>query len=182
VLFFVHGRDRPGVAARLDELSERHWTYLDGFAALLFARGPTLSEDGADHTGSIHVVDLPDRVAAQRFATEEPFASAGLYDDVSVTRLVTCLTESMFDRPYAGGSAGVSSLVTARWSAPGAGHWAFLGLLGSDDLTLAHGLVGAVDLDPNGAAVAGRSLLLALDVGGAELTTSRWQRGGRPVA
>ena len=198
MLFFIHGRDRAGVADLLDALSDRHWTYLDGFADRLVARGPTLSDDGTQHTGSTHVVDLPDRVAAQRFESEEPFASAGLYDEVTVTRFVSGLTDSMFDRPYAGGSAGVSTLVTARWPpstytsarpealraaalAPGAGHWAFLGLLGSDDLRLGHGLVGAVDLHPAAAQAAGRSLLPALAVGPAELTTSRWQRGGRPA-
>lgn len=59
MLFFIHGRDRAGVADLLDALSDRHWTYLDGFADRLVARGPTLSDDGTQHTGSTHVVDLP---------------------------------------------------------------------------------------------------------------------------
>ena len=52
---------------------------MDGWADVLVARGPVLSNDGERHAGSVHVVDLPDLAAAHRFADEEPFARAGWY-------------------------------------------------------------------------------------------------------
>jgi uncharacterized protein YciI len=68
LLFFVLGVDGDDVQERLEELSEAHWAYLDGFADALVARGPTLSADGELHTGSVHVVEVTDTAAAQRFA------------------------------------------------------------------------------------------------------------------
>jgi hypothetical protein len=60
VQFFVYGIDDDGVDARLDELGEAHWAYVDRFAEQLVALGATLSTDGTAHTGSIHVLDAAD--------------------------------------------------------------------------------------------------------------------------
>jgi len=77
--FFVYGQDRPGAQVEMEALAEAHWSYMDRFADRLILRGPTLSGDGAEHTGSVHVVYLADRASAERFATEEPYWQAGLY-------------------------------------------------------------------------------------------------------
>jgi YCII-related domain len=52
----------------MEALAEVHWSYMDQFADRLILRGPTLSDDGTEHTGSVHVVDLGDRAGAERFA------------------------------------------------------------------------------------------------------------------
>lgn len=70
--FFVYHRDRPGSSALRDELLEEHWSYMDGFAKQMIARGPTLTDDGETATGSVHIVDLPDPAAARAFAFDEP--------------------------------------------------------------------------------------------------------------
>src|SRR5215471_9632886 len=88
MLFYVHGQDRPGAQAEMEALAEAHWAYMDRFAGRLILRGPTLSDDGTEHTGSVHVVDLADRAGAERFAAEEPFWLAGLYQQVTATRAV----------------------------------------------------------------------------------------------
>jgi hypothetical protein len=56
VQFYVHGVDGEGVDERLGQLADAHWSYMDGYADRLVARGPTLSDDGERHTGSVHVV------------------------------------------------------------------------------------------------------------------------------
>ena len=72
--FLVLGVDGPEFDGELEaELPEEHQRYMDGWADVLVARGPVLSNDGERHAGSVHVVDLPD-LAAHRFADEEPFA------------------------------------------------------------------------------------------------------------
>ena len=43
---------------------EQHWGYMDQFAGRMVARGPTFSDDGT-LTGSVHIVDLPDVIAAR---------------------------------------------------------------------------------------------------------------------
>lgn len=89
--FYVHAQDKPGVADQLMEFSEEHWSYMDRFDDRLILRGPTLSDDGEEHTGSVHVVDLADRAAAERFATEEPFWRAGLYQEFTADPVVVLL-------------------------------------------------------------------------------------------
>jgi len=91
VKFLVLGVD--GLAfGSADDLPEAHWTYMDGWADALIARGPTMSVDG-HHTGSVHVVELPTSAAAHRFAREEPFAMAGWYSTISVSPVVPAMDE-----------------------------------------------------------------------------------------
>ncbi|ATY16914.1 hypothetical protein CU254_39040 [Amycolatopsis sp. AA4] len=95
--FFCYHRDRPGSAVLRDELLEAHWSYMDGFAAELIARGPTL--DGDVPTGSVHVVDLPDAAAAREFAFAEPNYQAGVYRDVLIRRWDNALGRTMWEFP-----------------------------------------------------------------------------------
>ena len=60
VEFFCYHRDRAGSMTLRGELRERHWSYMDGYAAEMIARGPTLTDDGETATGSVHILGLPD--------------------------------------------------------------------------------------------------------------------------
>jgi uncharacterized protein len=82
--FFCYHRDRPGSMALREELLEKHWSYMDRYAAQMIARGPTLAGDGDTPTGSVHIVDLPGPAAARAF--EEPSHQAGVYRDVLLRR------------------------------------------------------------------------------------------------
>jgi uncharacterized protein len=88
VPYYVYGQDRPDAGPAMEKLTEAHWDYMDRFADRLILRGPTLSDDGAEHTGSVHVVDLPDQASAERFAAEEPFQQAGLFQRIIVAPAV----------------------------------------------------------------------------------------------
>jgi uncharacterized protein YciI len=95
--FFCYHRDRPGSAALRDELAEEHWAYMDRYAKEMIARGPTLADDGDTATGSVHILDLPDPVAARAFAFEEPNYQAGVYRDVLLRRWGNLLRRTMWD-------------------------------------------------------------------------------------
>jgi uncharacterized protein YciI len=97
VEFFVYGRDRPGAFALKVSLSEDHWSFMDGYGKLLIARGPTLTGDGAESTGSLHIVDLPDVDAAYTFAYEEPYYRAGAFESVLLCRFHNVLGRTMGD-------------------------------------------------------------------------------------
>lgn len=100
--FFCYHRDRPGSAALRAELLEEHWSYMDRYATEMIARGPTLAGDTP--TGSVHIVDLPDRAAARAFAFDEPTYQAGAYRDVLLRRWRNALGRTMWDFP--GGRTG----------------------------------------------------------------------------
>ncbi len=70
---------------------------MDGYADALIARGPTLTPDRTAHTGSMHIVDLPDRDAARAFAFDEPYFRAGLYGEVLIRRWRNELGRIMWD-------------------------------------------------------------------------------------
>ena len=84
--YFVFCRDNPGVAALRKQTEQAHWAFMDDYATGFVARGPTLADDGRSPTGSMHIVDLTDTAAAQRFACEEPRHKAGLYAEVFISR------------------------------------------------------------------------------------------------
>lgn len=102
--FFCHHRDRPGSMPLRYELLEEHWSYMDGYATEMIARGPTLAGDGETPTGSVHIVDLPDSAAARAFAFDEPNYQAGAYRDVLLRRWRNLLGRTMWDFP--GGPTG----------------------------------------------------------------------------
>jgi len=184
MLFFVYGQDRPGAQAEMEALAEAHWSYMDQFAGRLLLRGPTLSDDGAEHTGSVHVVDMDDRAGAERFATEEPYWQAGLYHEVTVARAVV-----LHHCEPAEGLPAASALVTGQWPAQPSdlplsgvdpdGRLAFVALLVDDDQSRTTGIVSVTGALPGEAARIVQPLADQLGGGPVALTAQRWTRGGR---
>jgi uncharacterized protein len=143
-----------------------------------------LSGDGAEHTGSVHVVDLADRASAERFATEEPYWQAGLYRQVRVARAVV-----MHHCEPAEGLPAEGALVTGQWPARPSdlplsgvdpdGRLSFVALLVDDDQSRATGIVSVVRALPGEAASIVQPLADQLTGGPVALTARRWTRGGR---
>jgi uncharacterized protein YciI len=97
--FFVYSRDAPGSAPLRDddELLERHWSYMDAFAAAMIARGPTLAPDRETPTGSLHVLALPDTAAAAEFVEREPNNRAGVYAEHRIWAFENLLGRTMWE-------------------------------------------------------------------------------------
>lgn len=192
MLFYVYAEDRPGAGPELLDLAEAHWSYMDRFADRLVLRGPTLSDDGSEHTGSVHVVDLADRASAERFAAEEPYRLAGLYQEVTIAAAVVLLHRGPAEGPLT--SEAPHTLVTGSWppeprSASGTGRpplgvdsesrVRFVAVLVDDNDSCTTGIVSVVGALPAEAltitqAFAGQFTSEPLD-----LTAQRWRRGGR---
>jgi uncharacterized protein YciI len=102
---FVYSRDAAGTAALRDddELLEEHWSYMDGFAESMIARGPTLGSNRETATGSLHVLGLPSVDAAHEFVAREPNNRAGVYAEHSVWRFENLLGRTMWEFPGAAG-------------------------------------------------------------------------------
>ena len=95
--FFVYSRVAPGAADVEHDLvlDEEHWSYMDGFAHGMIARGPTLAADRETWTGSLHIVDLPSAEPAREFVEREPYNRAGLFADHLVRRFENLLGRTM---------------------------------------------------------------------------------------
>jgi len=95
--FLIYSRGRAEAAsADVPELDEQHWTYMDGFADRMTARGPTLGPDRESWTGSMHVVDLPGPDAAREFVDREPYNRAGAYEQHFIWRFMNLLGRTMW--------------------------------------------------------------------------------------
>lgn len=65
---------------------EEHVAYLTANKHKLLAAGALIGDDGTGGSGGILIVDTDDRKEAERFAAEDPFTKAGLFQNVTVTR------------------------------------------------------------------------------------------------
>jgi uncharacterized protein YciI len=97
--FFVYSRDAPGTEALRDDeaLLEEHWSYMDGFADAMIARGPTLAPDREAATGSLHVLGLPSVAAATEFVEREPNNRAGVYAEHRIWVFDNLLGRTMWE-------------------------------------------------------------------------------------
>ncbi len=176
--FLVIGHDSAtfGIADR--DVDEEHQTYMDAWLPRLLARGPLLSDDGEEHRGSIHVVEAEDLTAARVFATEEPYAAEGWYDEVTVTTYLPLVGGTMWDRPRPPRGTR-STFVMAMWEpgrssgAPLGDDWVVGGTL-LDEAGADIGIAGALDVPEAEATETARQLVASADV-----TAQRWRRGGR---
>jgi uncharacterized protein YciI len=75
-------RDKPGALAVRLANRDAHLAYAHETGAVVFG-GPMLSEAG-EMTGSLVVIDVPDRAAAEAFAAADPYNKAGLFESVEI--------------------------------------------------------------------------------------------------
>ena len=182
VEFFCYHRDRPGSMPLRSHMEEQHWAYMDQFAATMIARGPTFTSDGT-LTGSVHILDLPDPVAARNFAFEEPGYQAGAYRDVLLRRWHDSVRRTMWD--FSGGRPDRNRYLVLGFTLEPIAHASELphrdeliacGRLLSDDGSLVLGAALLLESpDEDGA----REVLSADRYAGIEVHL--WRFGGRPT-
>ncbi len=80
MLYFIYCTDKTGSKdVRLSNRSA-HLEYMEQFAGQVVAAGPTLSEDGETMTGSVFLIEFPDRAAVDDFCANDPYQKAGLFE------------------------------------------------------------------------------------------------------
>src|SRR5579864_8481606 len=114
--YLFYCRDKPGTADALERLTQAHWSFMDGYADRLSARGPSLSDDAEEHTGSLHIVRLATPEETEVFAYREPFYAAGVYSEVMIRRWRNLLGRTMWE--YETSSDNPMFLVLAHADAP----------------------------------------------------------------
>jgi uncharacterized protein YciI len=85
MLFVIRCIDKKGHLAVRQENRPAHVEYLRSFGPQLFAAGPLLDGD-EQMCGSVVILDLPDRKAAENFASGDPYARASLFEQVTIDR------------------------------------------------------------------------------------------------
>jgi hypothetical protein len=88
MLYMIYGVDKKpaGDAIRAAARPE-HFDYLKKHQDIVVLGGATLADDDETRTGSVLIINVADRAAADEFALNEPFRKAGLFETVTVTRM-----------------------------------------------------------------------------------------------
>ncbi|SEH25712.1 YciI family protein [Magnetospirillum fulvum] len=84
-MFVVRCQDKPGhQQIRLDN-RPAHLAFLNAHLDALVLAGPLLSDDRQAMIGSLLVFDIADRAALETVLAADPYAQAGLFEQVTVT-------------------------------------------------------------------------------------------------
>ena len=87
MLYMLYGVDGADGAARRQHAREEHFRYLEAHKDKLVLGGATLRDDDDGRTGSVLIVNVPDRAAAEAFAEAEPLRKAGVFAQYTITRM-----------------------------------------------------------------------------------------------
>ena len=85
MLFVLRCIDKKGHLPVRQENRPAHVEYLQSFGEKLFAAGALLDDD-EKMCGSVVIIDLADRSEAIAFATGDPYAKAGLFEQTTIDR------------------------------------------------------------------------------------------------
>ncbi len=83
--FVLYCLDKAGHGPVRAENRPAHLDYLKSKLDNIVIAGPLLADDGESVRGSLLVVDVADRAAAEAFAAGDPYAKAGLFESVTIT-------------------------------------------------------------------------------------------------
>ncbi|WCR02428.1 YciI family protein [Paracoccus saliphilus] len=81
-LFAVICRDKPGALQTRLDTREAHLAHIRNSGIVAMA-GPLIENE--EMRGSLVILDAPDLAAAEDWAANDPYKSAGLFDSVQVT-------------------------------------------------------------------------------------------------
>jgi uncharacterized protein YciI len=91
--FCIVCTDKPGRSALRTETRPAHLDYLKRFKDRLFAAGPFLDDSG-NALGSLIVIDLASRKAAEEFVAHDPYTKAELFESVVIRAWKKVIPES----------------------------------------------------------------------------------------
>jgi uncharacterized protein YciI len=87
MLYIIYQEDGPdGVAARA-RAKQSHLEYLDKHQNILVLGGALLADGSDARIGSVLIINVPDRAAAEAFSANEPLRNAGAFKSVKISRM-----------------------------------------------------------------------------------------------
>lgn len=91
--------DPDGGAAARASANEPHLAYLRAHRDQIRFSGPLQSDDGSAATGSLTLLDAPDRAGAEAWIASEPYNMAGAFGSVEITRWSSSMEMRQLDYP-----------------------------------------------------------------------------------
>ncbi|MBS27952.1 MAG: hypothetical protein CL566_03375 [Alphaproteobacteria bacterium] len=87
MLYIIYQEDGPDSAALREKHKPAHFAYLEEHKDLLVLGGAMLADDDVTRIGSVLILNVPDRAAAEKFSKNEPLRMAGTFERVQITRM-----------------------------------------------------------------------------------------------
>ena len=87
MLYIIYQEDGPDGAAARERARKSHFEYLERHKDILVLGGATLADDSDERVGSVLIINVPNRAAAEAFSANEPLRSAGTFKSVKITRM-----------------------------------------------------------------------------------------------
>ncbi len=87
MLYIIYQVDKPDGGPIRAANRDAHFAYLDEHEDILVLGGAMLADDGVARTGSVLIINVPNREAAESFSANEPFRKAGLFERVEINRM-----------------------------------------------------------------------------------------------
>ncbi|MDH3315747.1 MAG: YciI family protein [Gammaproteobacteria bacterium] len=84
MLFVVYVLDKPGTGKQRLALKPAQYEHLGKVENRMVTGGPLLAEDGETMIGSLLIIDLPDRAAAESWLAEAPFTQGGVFGEATI--------------------------------------------------------------------------------------------------
>jgi uncharacterized protein len=88
VLYAIHAIDRADALPTRLEKYESHKAFLSDttrFGISIVMSGPLVSDDGQTMIGSLFLIEAPGRKEIEAFHRADPFATAGIWESVSIS-------------------------------------------------------------------------------------------------
>lgn len=85
-MFVCECIDGPDAPALRKQSAAAHHTYQGSIIDRYIAHGPLRGDDGISLEGSLFIVEMPDRAAAEALVAAEPMAAAGVFKEIRITR------------------------------------------------------------------------------------------------
>ena len=84
--YLIRTYDKPDSAALRSATREAHLAWLEPYLEQILAGGGFLGEDDKPTSGGLIILDTDSREQAERFAADDPYARAGLFQKVEIVR------------------------------------------------------------------------------------------------
>ncbi|MHB1771712.1 MAG: YciI family protein [Acidimicrobiales bacterium] len=85
--FAVVCRDVEDSTERRRTALADHRRYVDARSASILASGPLLADGSEERVGQLFLLDVADRAAVEAFVADDPLTHAGVFAEVSITRI-----------------------------------------------------------------------------------------------
>lgn len=86
MLWAIYSIDKPNSGALREKALQDHVQYFTENQDVIFVSGPQQNDDASAIIGSLFIIKVADRAAAEAFLENEPLYKAGVFESCRITR------------------------------------------------------------------------------------------------